>query len=291
MHVLTGVSVAANARDTRVLVSTNVDESHGLAAYERVMRSRSADGVILTSSAVTDFNVERLAESGLPVVLIGNFPYLPQAVSVGVNDVAASRLITEHLIHTHGRSRLVHVTGPLDHQTGIDRRAGFCAALSDAGLDPHARVIEGDFSEDSGRVATEQLLESGAGFDGIVFANDDMAFGGLQVLSRAGLSVPGEVAVVGFDDFGLSRVTTPGITTMHVPAEQMAQMATERLFDLIDGDKGDHGTASHIELEVTFIARASCGCTQEGAEPIKNPIPTHSTNSTRQQQNSKKRNR
>jgi Transcriptional regulators len=263
MRVLTGVSAAANAHDMQVLLSTNSDAADGPAAYERVMRSKSADGAILTSAAVTDLNVEKLAASGLPVVLIGNFPYLPGAVSVGVDDVAASRFMTHHLIDVHGCSRLVHVTGPLDHQTGIDRRTGFHEAVAAAGLESASRVIEGDFGEESGAAAVDELVASSFDFDGIVFANDDMAFGGLQAMRRHGLEAPTDVAVVGFDDFGLSRATTPGITTMHVPAERMAQIATERLFELIEGTNEG---ARHRELDVAFIPRASCGCT-EGAPP------------------------
>lgn len=263
MHVLTGVSAAANAHDTQVLVSTSSDAANGLAAYERVMRSKSADGAILTSAAVTDFNVEKLVASGLPVVLIGNFPHLPDAVSVGVDDVAASRFITEHLIAEHGRSHLVHVAGPLDHQTGIDRRAGFRAAVSAAGVEDGARVIEGDFGEGSGASAVDELVAGKVEFDGIVFANDDMAFGGLQALRRHGIDVPNDVAIVGFDDFGLSRATSPSISTMHVPAERMAQLATERLFELMDGENSG---PSHRELDVTFLPRSSCGCTTRGVE-------------------------
>jgi DNA-binding LacI/PurR family transcriptional regulator len=260
MHILTGVSAAANAHDTQVLVSTNnSDAANGLAAYERVMRSKSADGAILTSAAVTDPNVEKLVASGLSVVLIGNFPHLPDAVSVGVNDVAASRFITEHLLEKHRRSRLVHVAGPFDHQTGIDRRAGFHDAVAAAGVEAATTVLEGDFGEESGASAVDELVANGVDFDGIVFANDDMAFGGLQALRRHGLTVPNDIAVVGFDDFGLSRATSPSISTMHVPAERMAHLATELLFDLLDGESTG---PAHLELDVTFIPRTSCGCTR-----------------------------
>jgi DNA-binding LacI/PurR family transcriptional regulator len=262
MRVLTGVSLAANAHDTQVLVSTNSDIADGVVAYERVVRSKSADGAILTSAAIDDRNVETLAASGLPVVLIGNFPYLPSAVSVGVDDIAASRSITEHIIREHSRYRLVHVTGPLDHQTAIDRRLGFVEAVGNAGLRDDARIVEGDFGEDSGTAAIEQLIREKFPFDGIVFANDDMALGGMRALQDHGMRVPEDVALVGFDDFGLSHATSPAISTMHVPAEEMARIATERLFELIDGA---NPAPSHRELAVTFIPRASCGCTTEGA--------------------------
>jgi DNA-binding LacI/PurR family transcriptional regulator len=257
MHVLTGVSSAANARDIQVVLSTTSEEAGDVAAYQRVVRSRSADGAIVTSAAVTDSNLEALVASGLPVVLIGNFPYLPAAVTVGIDDVAASRAMTEHLLDVHGRSRLVHVTGPLDHQTGIDRRQGFLDAVSSSGPGTSATVLEGDFSESSGRQAIETLIARDASFDGIVFANDDMAFGGLETLKARGIGVPDDVSLVGFDDFGLSRVTTPGITTMSVPAERMARIATERLFDLIDGVEDG---PLRQELPVSMVIRASCGC-------------------------------
>jgi LacI family transcriptional regulator len=258
MHVLTGISAAANARDVQVLLSTTADlgEAGEVAAYERVVRSRSADGAIVTSAAVTDAGLEALVASGLPVVLIGNFPYLADAVSVWIDDVAASREITSHLVVSHGRSRLVHVTGPLDHQTGIDRREGFLAEVKARGLEHDANVVEGDFSEESGHRAVDQLLENGTGFDGIVFANDDMAFGGLTALKSHGLRVPEDVSIVGFDDFGLSRVTTPGITTVRAPAERAARIATEQLFDIIDGHR-DGKSRQHLPVDI--VERDSCG--------------------------------
>jgi len=258
MHVLTGISTAANARDVQVLVSTTVErgEAREVAAYERVVRSRSADGAIVTSAAVTDSGLEVLVATGLPVVLIGNFPYLAGAVTVGIDDVSASRDITGHLLENHGRTRLVHVTGPLDHQTGIDRRAGFLAAVTARGVASQAIILDGDFSEQSGRSAIERLLAEGTPFDGIVFANDDMAFGGLEALKSNGVRVPEDVSIVGFDDFGLSRVTTPGITTVHVPAEEMARLATERLFGLLEGDADG---PQRLQLDVAIVERESCG--------------------------------
>jgi DNA-binding LacI/PurR family transcriptional regulator len=258
MHVLTGISAAANARDVQVLLSTTADtgEAREVAAYERVVRSRSADGAIVTSAAVTDQGLEALVATGLPVVLIGNFPYLSEAVSVGIDDVAASRDITNHLLVEHGRTHLVHVTGPLDHQTGIDRRVGFLAAVSEHGVAEDAIVVEGDFSEDAGHAAIESLIADRVKFDGVVFANDDMAFGGLTALKQHGVRVPDDVSIVGFDDFGLSRLTTPGITTVHVPAEEMAHNATERLFDIIAGTA--NGPAQQ-QLAVTIVERDSCG--------------------------------
>ncbi|GAB3613132.1 LacI family DNA-binding transcriptional regulator [Humibacter ginsengisoli] len=273
MHVLTGVSSAANDHDSQLIVSTNPDEAHGVVAYERVMRSRSADGAIVTSAAIDDRNIEALVETGLPVVLIGNFPYLPSAVTVGIDDVHATRAITEHLIEVHGARSLLHVTGTLDHQTGVDRRAGFLGAVTDRGLLDDATIIEGDLSEDSGALAVRKCVEDGIHFDAIVFANDDMALGGMRVLREHRIRVPEDVAVVGFDDFGLARVSTPAITTVRVPAERMSRLAAEQLFRLINGSAEG---PTHHELDVDLVFRASCGCgagDHERVTPLRGDQP------------------
>lgn len=256
MHVLTGVTAVANRHDAQVVISTSPDESHGKAAYDRVLRSGSVDGAIVTSAAVTDDGIERLVENGVPVVLLGRFPYLPDAVSVGIDDVRASAQATEHLITVHGRRSLVHLSGPLDHQSAIDRRDGFLAAAHEHGLEPH--VVEGDFSEESGAAAGPSIEALGE-VDGLVAANDEMAFGAMRHLLGRGRAVPDDLAVIGFDDFGLSRVTTPSISTVHVPAERMATQATDRLFDLIGGAPVAAADA-HTVQPVELVARQSCGC-------------------------------
>lgn len=257
MHVLTGVTDVANGLDAQVSVSTNPDATNGMVAYERVMRSGSADGAIITSASVHDENIARLVAGGIPVVLLGRYPHLDDAVSVGVDDVAAGFAATEHLIVAHGRRSLLHISGPLDHQSAIDRRDGFVRAATQHGVE--YRIIEGDYSEASGLRAVRELGDDIALFDGIFAANDEMAFGAMSNLLARGVSIPAQISIVGYDDFGLSRVTTPSITTMHVPAERMARLATERLFDLIAGERAT-GDNAHVVLPVELVPRQSCGC-------------------------------
>lgn len=253
MHVLTGVAAVANDKDAQVVISTNPDESHGMAAYERVMRSGRVDGAIVTSAAVTDDNIERLVKSGLPVVLLGRFPYLPDSVSVGIDDRAAAYEATSHLIRVHQRRDLAHISGPLDHQSAIDRRDGFFDAVKEYGVE--GRVLVGDYSEESGAKAATDLSE----VDGLFAANDEMAFGALTRLRERGVSIPSKISIIGFDDFGISRLTSPSISTMHVPAERMARLATERLFDIVSGVVIAQDDA-HVTLPVNLVKRESCGC-------------------------------
>jgi DNA-binding LacI/PurR family transcriptional regulator len=255
MHLLVGVTAAANQRDAALMVSTNPDETHGVAAYERVLRSQAASGAIIASASVNDPNVNRMVDASMPVVLVGRFPHLPQAVSAGVDDVAGAAAITRHLLADHGLRRIGHISGPLDHQTAIDRYEGFRAALAESGGATHT-LAAGDFSEESGRAAARQLLDSMSDIEAIFTANDEMAYGALLEMRSRGLRVPEDVALVGYDDFGVSRLTTPGLTTVHVPAEDLGRCAAELLFDLVDGNVPE---PAHTVLPVELIIRDSCG--------------------------------
>lgn len=252
MHVLTGVNDVTLDRSVQLVLSTNADELNGQAAYDRVLRSGSVDGAIVTSAAAADPGIEHLVNSGLPVVLLGRYPDLPGAVSVWTDDIAGSRAATEHLAQAHGRRRLAHISGPLDHRSAIDRRDGFVAACTTHGIQPI--VIEGDYSEESGAAAVEQLGTQQV--DGIVAANDEMAFGALGALRERGARVPQDIALIGYDDFGLSRVTTPAISTVHVPAGEMARVAAEHLFLLLEGGQPERSSTIPFHLEL----RQSCGC-------------------------------
>ncbi|TDD62688.1 LacI family transcriptional regulator [Kribbella antibiotica] len=250
MHLLVGVTEVCSSYNANVILSTNQAEN-SVAAYERVLRSRAADGAIVTVAMVDDPNIRSLVDSGLPVVLMGNYPQLPDAVSVGIDDRAGAQQVTEHLIVEHNRQRLVHLGGPLGHQVTVERRSGFEQALIAAGITPPGDVWSGDFSEQSGRDLTRQLLATGQPFDAIVAANDEMAYGAIDELRGS------DIAVVGFDDFGLARTTTPAITTVRIPADDLARAATERLFQLIGGIRP---AQRQLTLPLEVVVRASCGC-------------------------------
>ncbi|HEY3437851.1 MAG TPA: LacI family DNA-binding transcriptional regulator [Actinotalea sp.] len=256
MHLLVGVSEVSDSRGAPVIISTSVESEHGINAYERLLRSQVADGAIVASAAAQDRDLESLVASGLPVVLIGRSVTLPDAVWVGVDDVAGGELATRHMIEEHGARRVVHLSGPLEHQSALDRLDGCRRALAAAGL-PEPRVIQGDFSEDSGVAAARELLDQGLDADAIVVANDEMAYGLMRTLADAGIRVPDDVGLIGFDDFGLARVTTPGISTIRVPAELIGGRAASELFGLLDGDEP---AERHVVLPVQLVVRGSCGC-------------------------------
>ncbi|WP_051839367.1 LacI family DNA-binding transcriptional regulator [Streptomyces sp. NRRL F-5126] len=256
MHLLVGVTEEANARDAALVVSTNPDETHGVAAYERVLRSQAASGAIVASASISDPNVKRMADSTLPVVLVGRFAHLRHAASVGTDEIAGAAAVTRHLVEDHGLTRIAHISGPLDHQTAVDRYEGFRGALADSGRPCTHTLAAGDFSEESGRAAARQVLDSMADLQAIFAANDEMAYGAMLEIRSRGLRVPEDIALAGYDDFGVSRLTTPGITTVHVPAQALGRRAAAVLFALLDGAAPD---PLHSVLPFELVVRESCG--------------------------------
>lgn len=253
LHVLTGINEVTTEHDAQLLLSTNSDEFQGEVAYDRVMRAGWVDGAIVTSAAIGDPGVLNLTQNGMPVVLLGRYPELPHAVTVGIDDRAASKAITSHLIRDHGRKALVHISGPLQHRSAKDRKDGFIDACEEFGV--QGTVLQGDYEEKAGYELVQDLPRGS--FDALVSANDEMAFGAIVRFREEGIDVPEEVAVVGFDDFSVSRVATPSITTVRVPVVAMAREATRLLIDLVGGNGG---VPSHTELPVEIVPRESCGC-------------------------------
>ena len=252
MYLLEGVNEAANLRDTVVMISTNDDEEHGVAAYERILRSRRTDGAIVASAAVDDPDLNRMAASGFPVVAVGGEGEGLGVSSVALPDRAAAAELCRHLVEAHGHRRIAHISGPVAHQTGRDRLAGYRDV---AGGDGAALIRHGVYDEQSGMEAARHLLDSGEEWSALFCANDEMAYGALRAATSYGVRVPDDLAIVGFDDFGLARVVDPALTTIRAPAREMGRRAAECLFDVIGGS-----VPRHQVVDVDMVLRRSCGC-------------------------------
>lgn len=220
--VITGVTEAL--RDTEmqlVLLMSRVggDPSRTV----RYLRGGHVDGAIVVSHHKADGWTEELAASGLPTVFIGR----PWDTGLGIHYVdvdsfEGGRLAALHLAAA-GRTRLETITGPPDMTAAEDRLDGWRAGLKEAGL-PAGPVAHGDFTPAGGTEAAERLLAEDRELDGIFAASDLMARGAITALKAAGRSVPGDVAVVGFDD----HLTAPGelpLTTINQPTVEMAVQA------------------------------------------------------------------
>jgi len=203
----------------------------------RYVRQGHVDGVILMSLHSQDTLPLVLAEAHVPLVLSGRpLDGLPVCY-VDADNAGGAREATAHLLAA-GRRRVATVTGPRDMIGGIDRYAGYRAALQEAGVaeDP-ALVAEGDFTDAGGGTAMATLLERAPDLDAVFVASDTMAVGALRVLRAAGRSVPGDVAVVGFDDAPVAATCDPPLTTVAQPLGEMTSLMTELLLQQVEGDE------------------------------------------------------
>ncbi len=214
------------------------------------LRGGSVDGVIVVSHHSRDAFVDRIA--GVVPVVFGGRPTRKRAGEseyyVDVDNGEGGRLATAHLIE-RGRRRIATIAGPSDMPAGIDRLSGYRQALADAGL-AEGTVAIGDFSELGGAAAMREILADGTP-DGVFVASDLMAKGALAVLAEAGLRVPQDVAIVGFDDSSIARELTPALTTVRQPA--LGDLVAQRLIEILSGEEPPRATLVELEL----IARDS----------------------------------
>nr|WP_231980661.1 substrate-binding domain-containing protein [Tessaracoccus coleopterorum] len=173
----------------------------------RYLSTGNVDGALVVSHHTGDVFFDAVTES-VPVVFGGRPVDGPvDTISVDVDNVAAAEAAVRYLID-RGRTRIATIAGPQNMRPGIDRHDGWLRVLGEAGLTP-GPIAFGDFTTVSGGTAVRELLATGLPFDAVFAANDQMALGGYPVLREAGLRIPDDVAVIGFDDSPFSATSEP----------------------------------------------------------------------------------
>lgn len=228
-RVYHGAVTAFAGSGTQVVLSMSAPT--GGPSLSQLVGSGHLDGALIVSHHDGNGDELRLVErTKVPVVYVG-VPCVEVAHSVDLDNRAGARIATAHLISI-GRRRLATVTGPLDMHSARQRLEGFRDALRDAALEP-ALVVSADFTMDGARDVFDRVRT--LDIDGVFVASDLMACGVLQSLSRRGLRVPQDVALVGFDDSPAARTVSPALTTMTNPAVRMAHEAGHMLRGLMEG--------------------------------------------------------
>ncbi|MGB6455546.1 MAG: LacI family DNA-binding transcriptional regulator [Streptosporangiaceae bacterium] len=220
--------------------------------------SGKVDGLLIGEGIVPAPVLARLAER-LPVVVIAGDPGERAADVVTADNRAGSAALVTHLVSDHGKRRLFHVDGPPTAPDAKERRLALADVLH---AHPEAQLVgsyNGLFSVQSGEDAATTLLGSSSTSlpDAVVCANDQMAIGVLQALARAGVRVPGDVAVTGFDDIFVGGLVEPTLTTVHQPMRLLGEQACARLLERI----ATPGLPPKVQLLPTeLVLRSSCGC-------------------------------
>ncbi len=230
-----GIEDGAAPRGYQVLLCNTDGSPERQRAHLHSLLARRVDGVILASAILKDPDVRWLRHQRVPYVLVNRFSDEGLDPFVGSDDVTGARLATEHLIGL-GHVRIGHLAGQSTVSTGVLRRRGFQAAMTDAGLQVRPELqVESGFVEEGGMRAMERLLALRKPPTAVFAVTDMVAVGAYGVARRLGMNVPEDLAIVGYNDIPLAGRLIPGLTTVHVPIHDFGSAAADLLLDEIDG--------------------------------------------------------
>lgn len=255
-EVVRGIEAGVLEAGYSLFLSDSHRDADRAKAILRALAERRVEGAIICSSAITPDQLVELSQFGVPLVLVNNLVGGTRAHGLAIDDVHGGRLMTEHLLGL-GHRRIAYLGNAIGGQSSQDRCAGYRAALAAAGLEPNpAWELTGPTGRPEGGVAgAEAFLALDPRPTALFCFNDLMALGALQRLKQAGLRVPADVSVGGFDDIFLAEYADPPLTTIDQPKYQLGRDAAALLFSLL---KGEQPSEPRVQsLPGTLVVRAS----------------------------------
>jgi DNA-binding LacI/PurR family transcriptional regulator len=254
--MLRGIEAAAGEAGFDLLIHTTSYKS--LETHRHTLGEHNTDGLLVFIGSMELAELTRLNSIGFPIV------FLHQTAPAGLNipvvtveNKKGAMLAVEHLIEVHHCRRIVYLSGPEGNEDSGWRERGYRLALEKHGIpfDP-ALVLFGNFLSKQAERTISAVLQAGLEFDAIFSGDDLAAVGAMSALREAGLRVPEDVKMIGFDDIPLARHLTPPLTTIHAPTEEVGRMATNLLIRLVRRETVE----SEILLPTELTIRQSCGC-------------------------------
>ncbi len=253
-ELIRGIDTAARARHLHLLVTSSHGDAAEASAAIRSMSGR-VDGLLVMSPHVDAHFLDKDLRVGVPTVLMNTRNEARSFSSLTVDDYGGAYAMMEHLARL-GHRRIAQITGPDSNFESHERLRGYRAARTRLKLPGDELIVAGDFSEESGYQAASKLLARTPRPDAIFAANDMMAIGCLFGLTQAGVRVPDDIALAGFDDIPIARYVTPPLTTVRVEIADLGRRALDRLAATIDEDGGKPAVET---LKPELIVRVSCG--------------------------------
>jgi DNA-binding LacI/PurR family transcriptional regulator len=236
LRLIDGLMEVVRDHNLRLMIDA-VDEGTSGTNLLRLARASHIDGLIMLEPRTGDGQLLTLAKDRFPVVLVGSVPDI-DLCSVDIDNAEAARQAVEHLVGL-GHRRIGCITNAPAHFTAASSRlAGYQRALRDHGLpeDP-ALVRHGGFNPQSGYTAMQSILAEKKRPTAVFVASDSVAFGALRAITQAGLRVPQDIAVFGFDNVVDSAFSCPPLSTVSFPVEQHGRRSGEILFELMNGKR------------------------------------------------------
>ena len=253
-EMIRGIDVTARQSGYHLLLSGSHDQHAGMQAAMRAMRGRT-DGIIAMSPHFDSATLVEHLPASLPVVLLSCVAHDDPYPVLAIDNAGGAEAMVAHLLAL-GHRRIAMVQGPEGHFDTAERLLGYRRALASAGIAPDpAYEMPGDFTEATGQQAVQRLLALPVPPTAIFCANDAMAIGAVFAVHDAGLRVPDDVTVVGFDDIPMAQYLSPPLTSVHVPVFEMGARAAARLVAALRGDPIPEPW--HERLATRLVVRAS----------------------------------
>jgi LacI family transcriptional regulator len=250
--IFRGVEDAALEQGYTVILSSTDGHEDREREILLALQSRMIDGMVVASASLRDASVHWLREHRIPHVLVNRYSDLKDYF-VGTDDRLGARLATEHLLAI-GHRRIGHLAGSPRYSTAVNRRRGYEEALRAAGIEPdRALIVETGFVG-AGVTATHRLLEGRKRPTAVVAVNDVAAVGAYDAAEKLGLRIPADLAVTGYNDIPLAGRLRPGLTTIHVPAQEFGRTAARMLLEQM---ANGHGKPKRVVLPPELIVRGS----------------------------------
>jgi len=251
-----GIALACNENDYTLSLFIFHTEELEKKLIPRIIRGGLVDGIVVQTTRIEDDSLSKIAAGNIPFVVAGKPMTLPDASYIDVDNTNGAYNAVAHLIRG-GKKHIGTITGPQSSASGRDRLTGYKKALRERNISlEYDLITEGDYTEEAGYYGTKTLLKNNEKLDAIFAASDAMAVGVLKALREASISVPKQVAVVGFDDLPPSRSATPALTTVRQPIRRFGVQAVEILLDILENGESP---PRQVVLETELVIRQSCG--------------------------------
>ncbi|MFD7232321.1 LacI family DNA-binding transcriptional regulator [Streptomyces sp. NPDC059881] len=257
VDVASGAERAAREAGLGVMLCNSAQSPGEEAEYLGLFTEQRVRGVLVTPADTTGRNLENFRRHGIPFVLVDRVLPSAEGCSVSVDDITGGTLAVRHLVE-QGHQDVTYISGPMHLAQCQDRRRGALIALAEAGVpEDRLRHIEaGRLDVSAGRDAGARLLGMSPRPTAVFCANDLLALGVLQALYGAGVSVPEEIALVGYDDIEFASAAAVPLTSVRQPAFRMGRTAADLLIEETDENVTDH-EHRRIVLQPELVVRGS----------------------------------
>ncbi|SLN76982.1 LacI family DNA-binding transcriptional regulator [Roseisalinus antarcticus] len=273
LPVAAGLSSSMADRGVSVFLCAGEDDAERVKANIDAMQDRRVDGLVIAGKRIDRGLPFELPDLGIPVIY-ANASCPPDAIGFVPDDQLNAHMAVSHLV-ARGCCRIAHVTGKKDFEASSLRVRGWEEALAEANLSPFGDVCYGNWSEECGYTAALELLAPGRAEwpDAVFCGNDQIARGLIDAATSIGVDVPGDLAVVGFDNWEIfAKATRPPLTTVDMELLELGRVVGRTMLDLIDGKDVEPGLR---RLPGRIVERRSCGGGGADLEPRTNETSRH----------------